>query len=80
MLRGPKSLISCGFAESCDEGIHLYRNAPAEISPLFLDKLPIFQKTKRQSRVEEKKGFLEYTASEDAQFVVDIMLNIPAAL
>lgn len=48
-------------------------------STLFLDKLPIYQKTKKRSRDEAKKDCLEYKTMKEPQFVVDIMLNIPTA-
>ncbi len=48
-------------------------------SALLLDRLPIYQKTMKRSRIEEKKNTLEYKKTEEPQFVVNIMLNIPAA-
>ena len=50
-----------------------------EPSVLLLDILPIYQKTMKRSRIEEKKDTLEYEKTEEPQFVVNIMLNIPAA-
>lgn len=47
-------------------------------SALFLDKVTIYQKTRKRSRDEAKKDCLEYKTMKEPQFVVDIMLNIPA--
>ena len=47
-----------------------------EPSALLLDRLPIYQKTMKRSRIEEKKDILEYKKTEEPQFVVNILSRI----
>lgn len=68
------SLVPSGFEEGEGEGIHPCRNDSMPKMLLFLDKLCIFQKTKRRN---PSKDSFEYMATEEPEFIVDIMLNIP---
>ena len=73
----PISVSKCSVEEKSEKAQDLC--GFDELSSLLLDRLPIYQKTMKRSRIEEKKDILEYKVTEEPQFVVNIMLNIPAA-
>lgn len=61
----PISVSKCSVEEKPEKIQDLCRFD--EPSTLLLDRLPIYQKTMKRSRIEEKKDILEYKKTEEPQ-------------